>query len=144
MRRISRDAFPRTLRGELIKEADRTSEAVLKLYGDTLLQSDLLEEKADEVVRLLFTGILAREEPGGLIWIQQALTQRQGILKGCESATQTVFRDRVKETLREKEPSEAVRVHIEEIARALGIVEKVAGEGDEAKNGEKGPERTSS
>ena len=143
MRRISRDAFPRTLRGELIKEADRTSEAVLKLYGDTLLQSDLLEEKADEVVRLLFTGILAREEPGGLIWIQQALTQRQGILKGCESATQTVFRDRVKETLREKEPSEAVRVHIEEIARALGIVEKVAGEGDEAKVEEKGPEKTS-
>ena len=102
MRRISRDAFPRTLRDELIKEADRTSEAVLKLYGDTLLQSDLLEEKADEVVRLLFTGILAREKPGGLIWIQQALTQRQGILKkGCESATQAVFRDRVKEKLRE-------------------------------------------
>ncbi len=102
MRRISRDAFPPTLRDELIKEADRTSEAVLKLYGDTLLQSDLLEEKADEVVRLLFTGILAREKPGGLIWIQQALTQRQGILKkGCESATQTVFRDRVKEKLRE-------------------------------------------
>ncbi len=37
-----------------------------------------------------------------------------------------------------------MRVHIEEIARALGIVEKVAGEGDEAKNGEKGPEKTSS
>jgi len=81
LRRISRDAFLCTLRDELIKEADRTSEAVLKLYGDMLLQSDLLEEKADEVVRLLFTGILAREEPGGLIWIQQALTQRQGILK---------------------------------------------------------------
>ncbi len=64
MRRISRDAFLRTLRDELIKE------------GDLLLQSDLVERKADEVVRLLFTGILAREDPGGLIWIQQALTQR--------------------------------------------------------------------
>ncbi len=37
-----------------------------------------------------------------------------------------------------------MRVHIEEIARALGIVEKVAGEGAEAKVGEKGPEKTSS
>ncbi|MCZ6625877.1 MAG: hypothetical protein O7B35_16885 [Deltaproteobacteria bacterium] len=69
MRRISRDAFLPTLRDELIKECD------------LLLQSDLVEKKGDEVVRLLFTGILAREEPGGLIWIQQALTQIQGILK---------------------------------------------------------------
>jgi len=118
-----KQTFLRNLVHELLERAENPNYPVLELYGGIILESTVLEEseeRAEEVVRRLFTGILGRTEPNELHWLLEAIKRKPGILKKCGEASGKTFRDRVGDTLR-TDLTDEQREPLEEIARILGI-----------------------
>ena len=116
-----KETFFRGLRDELINKAEGNIEPVLRIYGAILLESGVLEERADEVVRTLFREILAREAPGELAWMHKVLNQAPQIIDRCKPASKEEFMERVIQSLRKEDLSEDVVDSVQEIARAIGI-----------------------
>jgi len=117
----SKETFLRDLRDELLRQSSKNSESILILYGQGLLESGILEEKADDAVRLLFREIINRGNVKELTWLHKALKQNQDILKKCKTPSKNDFISRVKDRLMEKDFSDEVRQQFEEIAKVVGV-----------------------
>ncbi|HWP92515.1 MAG TPA: P-loop NTPase fold protein [Thermodesulfobacteriota bacterium] len=131
----SKQTFLRNLRDELINEPNKEIEPILALYGNELMESGLLDEEADKIVRHLFTQILTKRNLKELKWVQRAVNQRPRILEKCMSASKIDFQDRVRSALTEVEMSSEVRLEVEKIAQECGIdLAKTAAESDNSKD----------
>ncbi len=117
----SRITFLRTLRDELIKHSTKEIYPILKLYGEVLLESGVLEEKADDVVRLLFREIINKRILEELAWLYKVLNNKPEILLKCKDSTKSDFIERIKNILKEIDvEDEAVKV-FKDIARIVGL-----------------------
>ncbi|MFQ5915954.1 MAG: hypothetical protein ACE5JS_22495, partial [Nitrospinota bacterium] len=117
----SRETLLRDLRDELLRNSDKSLAVLLILYGHTVLEGDLLEEKADEVTRLLFKGIIERKDAKELMWLKKALEEKQNILERAQRASKKVFHERITNELSEGVLSDEARECLEDIAELLGL-----------------------
>jgi|GEM_PF-1404026 len=117
----SRETFLRTLRDELIKHSSKEIYPILKLYGEVLLESTVLEEKADEVVRLLFTEVINKKIHEELSWLIEALKKKQEILEKCPESSKNVFIERIKKILEEIDVEDELAEIFQNIARIVGL-----------------------
>ncbi|MBW2036404.1 MAG: hypothetical protein JRI41_02830 [Deltaproteobacteria bacterium] len=110
----------RNLRDELISQGDNSGAKVLELYGNLLLSMhEVLEEKADDAVRLWFTEILERQNPEELAWLERCLKKTETYQKS-QNETQRVFSGGIKLAW-EKAEDEQVKKNLEAIASSIGL-----------------------
>ncbi|MBI4610867.1 MAG: AAA family ATPase [Candidatus Rokubacteria bacterium] len=115
------ETFLRDLRDVVLARSERTLLPALMLYGSQLIESGLLDERADEVVRQLGKDILERLEAAEVAWLDRLLRKSPGILDRCPRASKTTLRQRVESVLLKIDPSSPARTGAEGIARTLGI-----------------------
>jgi len=114
-----RYTFLKDLRDKIfLRKPERDGRGLLKLYGNRLLSSsDVLEEKADDVVRLWFKEILERGFPEELNWLEQILKSSQ-VYHNCSEATRSVFCEEVQHAWKKAEDGH-IRKCLEAIAGAI-------------------------
>lgn len=115
-----RPTFLRDLRDELIDQANQTCAPALALYGNALLQSNVLDEDADRVVRRWFTEIVERRDSREVTWLDQVMREKIGIFNNSPSETQSSFRQRVKSAWESTE-DEKVKPQLRAIAESIGL-----------------------
>lgn len=85
----------RDLRDELISRPDGNLGLALQLGGDALLDSDVLVDKADDIVRRVGRSLVDGSDASALGWLERALSPDRGLLGKAETETRISFRDRV-------------------------------------------------
>lgn len=117
----SKVTFFRNLRDEILRDPQAKKNPILSIFGNTLLKSGVLEEKADDVVRQLFNGILESSDTEEIAWLLNFMREAPGILKKCKRPSRNTFNKRVQTVLRDETLSEDARPIVEDIARKVGI-----------------------
>jgi len=70
----------RTVRDELINTETEYANTI-NLFGNLLLNCELLEENADELMRRCFDKILNRKDPVEIMWMNKVLQKMQRFQK---------------------------------------------------------------
>jgi hypothetical protein len=114
-----KQTFINNLRDHLT-DSDGEKTKILSLYGELLIESKMLEEEADKVIRKLFTHIIQYRIKDDLIWLDKSIRTNPGILIKSKTATET-FKDRVKVLLGEIKDDGEVSQIIRKIAEFLKV-----------------------
>jgi len=114
-----KDSFLKSLWDYLMQRADKGVELGLQLYGDDLFQVEVSQDKAEDIIRGLFSEILKRKNIEELIWLSRAL-QKGSVWKKCSNGPKRLFRERVEKEIREEDDPK-IREQLDPIARAIGI-----------------------
>lgn len=142
----SRETFLRDLRDELLVNRDVHIASVLSLYGKPLLDAEVLEEKADEFVRTVLSGILDRGETEEIVWLRHAVSNSPDIVKKAQSSSKKAFADKLKIFYSELSPEAEIFSDIEQLAQTLRIELETGLEDveDQSKENTSNPENTAS
>ena len=116
----SKKTFLRNLRDRMCI-VQTTLDAVCALYGDYLANSGVLQEKADEVVRKLFKGIIDRKGTVELNWLTRVIGVSKNVFEKCPDESKRDFETRVQNAFWQNDLSEEVRLNIRKIAESLGV-----------------------
>jgi hypothetical protein len=115
----SQTTFLRNLCDKLIIKSDIPCASILKLYGEILIQSGVLKEEADRVVRLWFTKMLERQDKDELAWLEQTMRDQPEILTQSKSETQKTFRYEIRSALENVDEDKDVKQLVEAIAEMI-------------------------
>lgn len=114
------ETFIRNLWDDLIREPGKPIETVCSLYGNKLLETEPAREKADEIVRQVYSGIIERGQDNELEWLAKALGGMRELYMAASESTRKTFEDRVRNALLSTSSKEA-RTILEDIARKVGL-----------------------
>ncbi len=121
LKKTSRKTFLRDLRDLLLRSPRSFLRPILQLYGQALLESGVLSEQSDDIVRNLFPQIVTRAEPSELDWLNTAVAESPGILPKAEDASRQVLADRVRTRLTEEDIQPEAMQRLEQVARTMGL-----------------------
>jgi len=115
--------FFRDFRDFVLEKADQELSSVLALYGDPLLDSEILpeQEKADEIIRKLFKEIVEGRDVRELAWMAAALERHPEIMDRGQSASREVLAERVRDGLSDDELSDERKTHMKRIGDVLRV-----------------------
>ncbi len=83
----ARVTLMRDLRDDLITHTDGPIEKLLEFAGSALLESGILGEKADDLIRRVGTALVERSSRDASGWFERLLTNDASILQGAEVAS---------------------------------------------------------
>lgn len=111
-----RDVFWKNLRDEFLKKSTEvgTTSYFLKIYGEGLMELGKLEEKADEIVRMVFREFLERRDEGEIEWMGEVVKKTK-VLESASHASVEDLRQRVQSLLGEENISQRVREILREV-----------------------------
>jgi len=116
----SKKTFLRNLRDKICS-VQTSLDMLFGLYGDYLADDELLQEKADEVVRQLFKGIIDRKGIVELNWLTRVVEASKNIFEKCPDESRRDFETRVQNAFWLNGLSEEVQPKIQKIAELLGV-----------------------
>lgn len=131
-----RKTLARNLRDKMLK-VNRDLEEVIVLFGD-LVGSDcsILNEEADEIVRVLFYNMISRIHLSELSWIVHVLEHCPTLLENCPTESKKSFRSRIRGIASKEEIDEEVYVVIRKIGKLSSAkIPKRSSEDTEAEAG---------
>lgn len=114
-----RELMIRHVRDEVI-EAERDATVLLTVFSAALDHCEFLSEKADDLVRRAFKGMLQRRIHTEISWVSDVLRKCPDFLKQTKPATKSDFKERIRELL-EEPLSEDVAKSVQEIAVLLKV-----------------------
>lgn len=100
LRSNSQHEFLANLRDALLEKSDQKFAALLELYGSALKSSDILAEKADDVVRKLYTCLVERAIESELAWLLSTIAEAPSVLNSCDIDFKTAFMERVRDQVK--------------------------------------------
>ncbi|NPA80892.1 MAG: hypothetical protein GXO29_07600 [Thermotogae bacterium] len=108
----SRETFWKNLRDLLIENADSDISKILSVFGTGLMSSGVLKEKADEIVRRLFSEIIERGLEVELQWMFQVFEKVPGFLQEVPTSSLEDLKERLEKA---SELPESIISKIEEL-----------------------------
>jgi hypothetical protein len=87
----ARKTLLRDVRDEVFAQTTRSTDGILEMFGEYLLDVELLGEKADDMVRRFFREGLVRSNPGELVWIRRVLVEAQEAYKRAPRESKSAF-----------------------------------------------------
>ena len=118
--RLMADHLEKQFLEALIDRAEETNKAVLTIFGDAMLNSQVFEQRANDVVRRLYTEIVKARSPSELQWMDQALQKRPAILTAADPSSLALLKDRVASALK-KALDDDIETSLQSIATQLEL-----------------------
>lgn len=115
-----RGTFPDYLLKALLQNSDNSVSPVLAVYGNLLLEDNIVVNKADDVVGQLCKGILERKHPEELQWLAHALKKRPEILERCDENLRESFGKRIRSAMKEAKDEQS-QEHLKAIASTANL-----------------------
>ena len=116
---ISAKIFKKDLIDELLSDVDISKNKLLDICGNDIIDSQIIYENADNIVRKLFVKILERKDDIELNWMKNVLTKCKDLENRCIDAF-LHFKDCIKnESLKDLE------TNIENIIQEIAILANV-------------------
>lgn len=119
----ARTTFLRNLRDLMVVDSHQSLSPLLAMYGEDISESGLLgdtKDKADEIVRKVFAGILSRCEAEEIRWLRDSKGTLSEVLSKAEEETAKEFRGRVREKYLEADDGEVTEL-LREIGGVVGV-----------------------
>ena len=105
----------------VIRYEDDSTDKILDIYGELLVDCNILNNDADDLVLVGFKNFIEKMSDVELTWMNNVISNCPTILTACELQSKMDFEDRMTNALNNNESNEETQELLSAIAKQLGI-----------------------